>query len=853
MAFEFMKNNFKLFILLVSVFLMAPLSGLFSQVQTIKPWTYWWWMGSAVNKTDIQEELHNFKNAGIGGVHIVPIYGVKGYEDQFKEFLSPEWVEVYKYTLDEAKKIGLGVDITTGTGWPFGGPNVTLEMAARKLEHRRNEFTDTPTLQKVKRAAPGGEGYVLNPFSKQDMGQYLGRFDSTITKFKSLRSFYYDSYEVYHANWTRDLLREFNNRRGYNLQSVSELFSDKNRGLNQDLVRIDYQETLSELLLESSEKWAQWCEKNGFKSRYQAHGAPGNILDLYAISSIPETESFGSSAFPIPDLRIDEDYPGKTNGRPDVLTMKFASSAANLSGKSLVSSETCTWLADHFKVSLSQVKPQVDELFTSGINHIFFHGTTYSPKMEQYPGWLFYASTNFGVTSHFHKEFPLLNKYITNCQRILQSAAPDNDVLVYFPIRDIWADVQSAKDGIHGLDVHSPENWLYPFPFGRIASEMKDEGFTFDFISDAFLEKIEVKNRKISISNRTYKALVVPFCSYMPGKTLNLILNLAQQGVVVIFDKDLPENSTGYSNYLLNSKIFEKNKEHLGKIKNCIITGNVSKELKNKGINNEMIAKQGLAFIRKREDKRRIYFVANLKDQFRDDWIELNSSEEGVYTFYDPLTEERKHLTTRKEKDKTYIYLRLLPGQSCFVFEDRKGITATEKIPVAEFKEFKINTSWNLQFLDGLPVYKAVYKLDSLQSWTSLSDTASFFSGRALYSGMVHIPDSLLIKKELILHLGDVRESANIKINNQFIGTVWSLPFEIRIPEKVLKPGENKLDIEVTNLSANYMRVFDKKHPEWKKFYNINFVNINGRPFNTNAWEPMPSGFNSDNLSIRYR
>ena len=37
--------------------------------------------------------------------------------------------------------------------------------------------------------------------------------------------------------------------------------------------------------------------------RNQSHGAPGNLLDLYANADIPETETFGSTPFPIPGLR----------------------------------------------------------------------------------------------------------------------------------------------------------------------------------------------------------------------------------------------------------------------------------------------------------------------------------------------------------------------------------------------------------------------------------------------------------------------------------------------------------------------------------------------------------------------
>ena len=75
--------------------------------------------------------------------------------------------------------------------------------------------------------------------------------------------------------------------------------------------------------------------------------------------------------------------------------LKYASSAAHIAGKTYTSSETFTWLTEHFRTSLSQCKPDMDLMFVSGVNHMFFHGTPYSPKEAEWPGWLFYASINY--------------------------------------------------------------------------------------------------------------------------------------------------------------------------------------------------------------------------------------------------------------------------------------------------------------------------------------------------------------------------------------------------------------------------------------------------------------------------
>ena len=47
-----------------------------------KPWAFNWWMGSAVDKTNLTKELERYAAAGLGGIHIIPIYGAKGFEDR---------------------------------------------------------------------------------------------------------------------------------------------------------------------------------------------------------------------------------------------------------------------------------------------------------------------------------------------------------------------------------------------------------------------------------------------------------------------------------------------------------------------------------------------------------------------------------------------------------------------------------------------------------------------------------------------------------------------------------------------------------------------------------------------------
>jgi hypothetical protein len=147
-------------------------------------------------------------------------------------------------------------------------------------------------------------------------------------------------------------------------------------------VLADYRQTISDLLLDHfTIPWHQWAKTKGKMVRNQSHGSPANILDLYAAVDIPETEG------------------------ADILRFKFATSAAHITGKPLASSETATWLNEHFQSSPGDVKQAVDKYFVGGVNHVFWHGTNYSPQQEAWPGWLFYAAVHFTPANTFWKDF----------------------------------------------------------------------------------------------------------------------------------------------------------------------------------------------------------------------------------------------------------------------------------------------------------------------------------------------------------------------------------------------------------------------------------------------------------------
>ena len=409
--------------------------------QTAKPWVYNWWMASAVDEKGLENQCAELEKAGFGGFHVIPIYGAKGYESQWRDLLSPEWVEAWNLAVRTARKHGLGVDLTMGSGWCFGGPWVTEADAASSG-------------MRVKRSGPGGHGYMIDPFSPQAMSNHVAQFEAAFGRNGTAerpRAFYHDSYEYYGA--------------------VPKCGGEA-----------------TDWILKTFSVWTDWCRTNGYLTRNEGHGGPVNWLDFYALADIPETEMFG------PECR-------------DILVSKFASSAAHVTGKRLVSSESCTWIGQHFGVPLAEYKRFIDRLFLAGVNHVFYHGCCYSPVEAPWPGWCFYASSEMNWRNPIWRDVKFLNAYIARCQAMFQACEPDEDTLVYWPFDDYPVGTNGT---VAPLTVHNASGWFRNHPIGETAERLRREGRAFDYVSDRQLQTLALGR---------YADLVVPPCTNMSAAT----------------------------------------------------------------------------------------------------------------------------------------------------------------------------------------------------------------------------------------------------------------------------------------------------------------------------------------------
>ncbi|WP_430973142.1 glycosyl hydrolase [Sunxiuqinia rutila] len=854
------------------VFLCLVTSGSAQQVswptptRESKPWTRWWWMGNAVDQENITRELQELARAGIGGVEITPIYGVQGEEHRFIEFLSPEFSDLIRYTVNQAHGLGMGVDLPPGSGWRCGGPFVPEEKGLWSLEIQQTELREGEKWQapnkssgrvaaasfvnskgetrvlnttgqftapqngtvylalrqknndKVKRPAQGGEGWAIDTFDQTISNWYFNEFWNKLGIDEGLlRCFFHDSFE-YTGDFTPHFTEEFRKRRGYNLAQYLHVLTDDYP--DKELVarvKSDYRQTLSDLVLESFiQPMTAWANSHQSMNRNQAHGSPGNILDLYAACDIPETEIFKTIE------------PGTVR----IFVNKFASSAAHVTGQKLVSAESFTWLNEHWTVNTSDMVRASNRLFLAGVNHLFFHGTCYSPADAPWPGWLFYASTQVNNRNPLWRELPALFQYIERSQSLLQQASPQNDLLVYWPYFDVAASEGRLFNNLN-IDKGDQASWFSDFPLAGLSEKLTKAGYSFDYISDKQLLNCRIQEGEIATEGKArYKAVVVPKTAYMPLATMQQLVQLVASGAKVFFDESLPKSVPGLAN-------LHEREQQLMKLQSALspekTTGKVLELLAGSGIRGEVsLTENGFHYRKMKLGHDDLYWIVNSTTDQKDAWLSLNASAQS-YVFMNPMNGE---ITLAGQKGDS-VRIQLESEQALFILCSRNKAKAPDyRYENSDQMPHKAGSLWKVEFIEGGPVFPGNLQTDELLSWTKMGDMETRrFAGTVRYTTQFNRDQT---EKEALLDLGLVKDCARVILNGKDFGTLLGPVYKVKVDNLV--PGKNTLQVEVTNVAANRIRDLDQRGIVWRKFHDINFVNINYQPFDASSWEIKDAG-----------
>jgi hypothetical protein len=830
----------------------------------------WWWFGPAVTKPELEREMQIMKEGGIGGFEVQPVYPLT-LDDPEKSirnfpFLSDEYIDALRFVSARARELGLRMDLTVGSGWPYGGPQVSIDQAAGMLRSERVKveagsrriavpsisagekliavflvqprgssidaesireiidikdgvvqlpagldasqevlfFISSRTGMQVKRPAIGAEGFVLDHLDHIATANYLNKVgDRLMQAFGSQPPYavFCDSLEVYNQDWTSDFLEEFRKRRGYDLKPyLPALIADI--GPKTGSIRHDWGETITDLLNERFLVPLQdWSRRNHTRLRMQDYGIPAATLSSNAYVDLPEGEG--------PQWKV-------------LRASRWASSASHLYGRQVTSSETWTWLhSPVFRASPLDVKAEADLHFLIGINQLIGHGWPYTPPSVEYPGWRFYAAGVFNEKNPWWIVMPDLALYLERVSFLLRQGQPANDVALYLPNHDAWANFSAG----HVNMIDTLRDLVGPDVIPRTL----EAGYDFDFFDDAALSKVgRVEKDALVLGSSKYRVIVLPGVHRIPLETLRKLEEFVKGGGVLIATRRLPELAPGLRAteseqeqvHEIVRRLFDgpSAPAHFVKDENAQLGTTLAGLLKPDVLLSPAVPEIG--FVHRRTSDAEIFFVANTSNvrqgvnaTFRVGNLQAES--------WDPMTGSNAAGQLSAANNRSGIRLDLEPYESrILVFSKRALAQPKSDGPPKIISEINLSSGWKVAFGErGKPVM-----MDHLRSWTDDEETR-YFSGVATYEKDVDIRENMLqTGLALRLDFGEgtaipqlnlragmqawldppVREAAVVYVNGQRAGSVWCPPYSLDLTRH-LRRGENKLRIVVGNLALNDM------------------------------------------------
>ncbi len=700
----------------------------------------------------------------------------------------------------------------------------------------------------------GGLGLECDKFNPKAINtQFDGWYGRIVQEMGSdltsaLKAFHVDSWECGSQNWSPVFREEFIKRRGYDpvqFLPVMAGFPISNTKTSEQFLH-DVRETISELTIDNF-------------YGIMAKRAHEQNVQFSAESVAPTMVSDGMRHYSDVDLPMGEFWlRSPTHDKPN--DMLDAISGAHVYGKNIVQAEGFTELRMMWDEHPAMLKPLIDRNFALGVNRLFFHVQTHNPWLDRAPGiTLGTVGLFFNRDQTWWKPGKAFVAYIERCQQLLQEGRPVTDVAVFtgecLPRRSILPDrllktlpgvfgeevVESErirmqnegqpqrripKDVKHSANMADPENWLDPL-----------NGYKYDsFNKDALLRLASVNDGRIVLSTgASYDVLVLPGVrrmnpnpEYMSLATLKKLYELIEDGAKVVISQK-PEFSPGIDKdekaiQKLAKKIWGGNWDQtetlfyksIGKgvvFKSPILWDDFSfLELAPdfQAFENDKPAKD-IAWSHRKSEKREIYFISNQQNQKRSITVSLRVIGK-LPEIYDPVTGEGYAAENFElSSSKTEVHLSLYPNQSLFILlENESKLIGQSK---QEFKDepFEITGNWKLTFdtLKGGP--KEPVFTDTLTSWTSFENPQiKYYSGTATYEVDFDIQDLGFTRPNL--QITGLHDIAEVILNGQNCGVIWTAPYQIDL-SKALKPGENHLEIQLTNTWRNRL-LYDHTLPE---------------------------------------
>jgi len=761
----------------------------------------WWWFGTAVTKPELEREIRTMKEGGIGGFEVQPVYPLTLDDPEHGlrnlPYLSDEFLDDLRFVGEKAHELGMRMDLTLCSGWPYGGPHVPVAEASGRLRVVRaaadapapalaeGETLITPvrqgaqtlffiaghTKQTVKRPAVGAEGWVLDHYSRAAIDHHLqfvgDKLLAALGK-NAPYAIFSDSLEVYNSDWTTNFLEEFRKRRGYDLTPYLPALAG-DIGEKTLAIRHDWGRTLSELAEANYlTPIREWARQHGTRFRSQTYGIPPVTLSSNALEDLPEGEGSSWRRFS---------------------ATRWAASASHLYGRPVTSSETFTWLhSPVFRATPLDMKAEADLHFLQGVNQIIGHGWPYSPPQAGEPGWRFYAAAVFNNHNPWWTVMPDVALYLQRVSYLLRQGQPANDVALYLPTDDAFAGFTLGRDSVNQAMDGLIGNTVIP--------QILDAGYNFDYIDDG----------AIAHAGIPYSILVLPGVERIPLATLQKIVEFARKGGTVIATRHAPSLAPG----LMEEKDTPKIRELAAGLRVLTDETQLGSEL-HKALAADLAAPTEIGFIHRKLPFADVYFLANTSNHAVDTAAAFRVSGQNAES-WDPLTGKTAPASARLD-------LNLAPYESRVIVFSKSSALPTHTQPrPATTPLLDISKDWTVAFGSTQPV-----AMEALHSWAD-QPSLQYFSGTATYQKTVKVPDPK--GRSVFLNFGEgtpvtveerrsgngmramyegpVREAAIVYVNGKRAGAVWCAPYEVEI-SALLHPGENTIRVEVANTAVNLL------------------------------------------------
>ena len=760
----------------------------------------WWWFGSSVTKSELEREMRLMKEGGIGGFEVQATYPLSPDDPALGirnlPYLSDDFLDALRFTSAKAKELGLRMDLTLGSGWPYGGPSVSIEDAASTLRTERVKVQANSRRIAIPNIAPGEK--LLAVFAAHMQGQPASQQTGPSTlRAEDLRELtdihegavwlpagVDQSHEIlfFIAGRTgMQVKRPAVGAEGYVLNHLDATATEhylKNVGdrLMQAFLSDRPYAVFCDSLEVYNQDWtpdflAEFQKRRGYDLKPYLPALIADIgpktLDIRRDWGKTLTELYNERFLaPLHDwakrnhtqLRVQNyglpavslsgyanvDLPEGEGAQWKVVRgTRWASSASHIYGRPMTSSETWTWLhSPVFRATPLDMKAEADRHFLMGINQLIGHGWPYTPEGIDYPGWRFYAAAVFDDKNPWWIVMPDITKYLQRASYLLRQGTAVNDVALYLPNDDGWAHFTSGNP--HLIEI------LRDRVGTDVISTILDSGYGFDFFDDDVLMKTgRIEQDKLVLSSSRYRVVVLPAVERIPLETMRKLEEFVRGGGIVIATRRLPEIVPG-------SKATDADQSELHGIVRRLFEGPSAKahfiEDEKQPFTRKLVSLlppdvslspsvSEIGFVHRRTSDADIYFVANtsnvrqvVKATFR---IESRQPE-----LWDPFSGNVSTARVDTASDGgTTISLDLEPYASrVLVFSKRALPAEAPEIPTSATQNpIDLSRGWQVSFGENTkPVV-----MDQLHSWMD-DEATRYFSGTASYEKQVAIPSGFL-------------------------------------------------------------------------------------------------------------